>query len=86
MRQFTLARARCGKALGAWPALTMVATRVVRIIELRPGSLGDDGDRLRIGGGWRRRRAMAWPMAAFDLGHARSELAFTASFSFTGKS
>src|SRR6201986_3738451 len=34
MRQLTLAVARCGRALGAWPAVSMVATQVVRIIEL----------------------------------------------------
>ena len=30
MRQLTVARARCGRALVAWPASSMVATQVVR--------------------------------------------------------
>src|SRR5436190_13347576 len=30
MRQLTLAVARCGRALVAWPALSIVATQVVR--------------------------------------------------------
>ena len=34
MRQFTLASASCGSALGACPPLSMVATQVVRSIEL----------------------------------------------------
>ena len=34
IRQLTLAVARCGRAFSAWPALTMVATQVVRIMEL----------------------------------------------------
>src|ERR1044072_4033939 len=38
MRQLTLAVARWGRALGAWPALTMVATQVVRSIEFHIGS------------------------------------------------
>ena len=32
MRQLTLARARCGSALVAWPPSSMVATQVVRIV------------------------------------------------------
>src|SRR5579863_696837 len=35
MRQFTLARAICGNALGAWPPLSMVATQVVCSSELK---------------------------------------------------
>ena len=38
MRQFTLARARCGRALVAWPASSIVATQVVCTIPFRPGS------------------------------------------------
>src|SRR5215204_4474410 len=37
MRQFTTARATCGNALFAWPALTFVATHVVRSCALYSG-------------------------------------------------
>ncbi len=39
MRQFTLARARCGSALGACPPQSIVATHDVRICELYAGSV-----------------------------------------------
>ena len=39
MRQLTLARARCGSALVAWPASSMVATQVVRSVAFQLGSL-----------------------------------------------
>jgi len=38
MRQLTLASACWAKALGAWPALTWVATQVVRIVLFQAGS------------------------------------------------
>src|SRR6266849_7779722 len=38
MRQFTVARARWGRALVACPASSMVATQVVRKVELLPGN------------------------------------------------
>src|SRR5471030_384266 len=38
MRQLMLARARCGRALVAWPASSMVATQVVRSIAAQPAS------------------------------------------------
>src|SRR5512143_3082190 len=34
MRQFTVARAVCGSALGAWPPSSIVATQVVRMSAL----------------------------------------------------
>ena len=38
MRQLTFAVARCGNAFGAWPPLSMVATQVVRRVELKRAS------------------------------------------------
>src|SRR6185437_9766264 len=38
IRQLTIARARCGNALVAWPASSMVATQVVRSIAFQLGS------------------------------------------------
>src|SRR5580700_974628 len=39
MRQLMLARARCGSALVAWPASSIVATQVVRSVAFQLGSL-----------------------------------------------
>jgi hypothetical protein len=39
MRQFTVARARCGSAFEAWPASSSVATHVVRSVAFQLGSL-----------------------------------------------
>src|SRR6185312_10349019 len=41
MRQFTLARARCGSAFVAWPPSSIVATHVVRSVAFQLGSFAD---------------------------------------------
>ena len=44
MRQLTLARAVCGRALGAWPPESMVATQVVRRRAFVVGDGGEAGE------------------------------------------
>ena len=48
MRQLTLACARCGSAFGAWPALTIVATHVVRSMLFQLGFSAHSRSRRRL--------------------------------------
>ena len=69
MRQLMFARARCGRALVACPASSMVATQVVRKVAFQPGSFADTSPIACASAGSRTNACMAlaraaWPWAA----------------------
>jgi len=70
MRQFTIARARCGSAFVAWPASTIVATQVVRTVALL-NAVEEESRAIACGsGGLRRIAAMSaaiGPCSIFDM-------------------
>src|ERR1700684_1628890 len=67
MRQLTLARARCGSALVACPASSMVATQVVRNVAFQLGSLADTTARACVLSGFFKNAFIAFAVSVSPL-------------------
>src|SRR6202043_3356687 len=67
MRQLTIARARCGSALVAWPASSIVATQVVRSVAFQLGSLLETSASAGASVGTRKNAFMAFATSVSPL-------------------
>ena len=85
IRQFTVARARCGNAFSACPPSSMVATQVVRRRALYPGVAASRRTEAASGGFLRTPR-MAAPTSGSSSWAVRWKNACVTSLSFSGKS